>query len=64
MGRYHNIEVEDNITVTSMGEPSDRRLIVHRRSAGSNRFEIVGTQGKVVVENNKIAHRNSGYDRV
>jgi predicted dehydrogenase len=57
LGRYHNIEVEDQVTaylewpdgatgifVTSTGE-----------SPGSNRFEIVGEMGKVVLENNKIA---------
>ncbi len=56
LGRFHNIEVEDNVTaylewpngatgafITSTGE-----------SPGSNRFEIVGERGKVVLENNKI----------
>jgi predicted dehydrogenase len=56
IGLYHNIEVEDDVTaylefpggatgmfVTSTGE-----------SPGSNRFEIVGTRGKVVLENNKL----------
>src|SRR5437588_8377693 len=57
LGRFHNIEVEDNATaylewpngatgafITSTGE-----------SPGSNRFEIVGERGKVVLENNKIS---------
>ena len=57
LGRFHNIEVEDNVTaylewpngatgvfVTSTGE-----------APGSNRFEIVGERGKVVLENNKIS---------
>jgi len=56
IGRFHNIEVEDNVTaylewpsgatgvfVTSTGE-----------APGSNRFEIVGERGKVILENNKI----------
>ena len=56
LGRYHNIEVEDNVTayleypngatgvfVTSTGE-----------APGSNRLEIAGTRGKVVLENNRI----------
>ena len=55
-GRFHNIEVEDNVTaylewsnvatgvfITSTGE-----------TPGSNRFEIIGERGKVVLENNKI----------
>lgn len=57
LGRFHNIEVEDNVTaylewpsgatgsfVTSTGE-----------SPGSNRFEIVGERGRVVLENNNIS---------
>ncbi len=56
LGRYHNIEVEDDVTayleyangatgvfVTSTGE-----------APGTNRFEIAGTMGKVVLENNKL----------
>jgi len=56
LGRYHNIEVEDNVTayfeyangatgvfVTSTGE-----------APGSNRFEIAGTRGKVVLEDNRL----------
>src|SRR5258706_1521365 len=57
LGRFHNIEVEDNVTaylewpngatgvfITSTGE-----------SPGTNRLEIVGERGKLVLENNKIA---------
>lgn len=56
LGRYHNIEVEDNVTayfeypngatgvfITSTGE-----------APGTNRLEICGERGKVVLENNKI----------
>src|SRR5712664_212574 len=56
LGRFHNIEVEDNVTaylewpngatgafITSTGE-----------SPGTNRLEIVGERGKLVIENNKI----------
>lgn len=56
LGRFHNIEVEDNVTaylewpngatgvfITSTGE-----------APGSNRLEIVGERGKIVVENQKI----------
>jgi predicted dehydrogenase len=57
LGRFHNIEVEDNVTaylewpngatgvfITSTGE-----------APGTNRFEIVGERGKVILENNKIS---------
>ena len=56
LGRYHNIEVEDDVTayleyrngatgvlITSTGE-----------APGTNRFEIAGTRGKVVLENNRL----------
>ena len=57
LGRFHDIEVEDNVTaylewpnratgvfITSTGE-----------APGSNRLEIVGERGKLVVENQKIS---------
>lgn len=57
LGRFHNIEVEDNVTgylewangatgvfITSTGE-----------APGTNRLEIVGDRGKLVLENNKIS---------
>ncbi|WNR45971.1 Gfo/Idh/MocA family protein [Paenibacillus roseipurpureus] len=60
-GKYYNIEVEDDVTayleyangasgvyITSTGE-----------SPGTNRLELSGDRGKIVVENNKITfHRN------
>ena len=57
LGRFHNIEVEDDVTaylewangatgvfITSTGE-----------APGSNRLEIVGERGKLVVENQKVS---------
>jgi predicted dehydrogenase len=56
LGRYHNIEVDDNVTayleyangatgvfITSTGE-----------APGTNRLEIVGERGKLLLENSKI----------
>src|SRR4051812_46048390 len=56
LGRYHNIEVEDNVTayleypngatgvfITSTGE-----------APGTNRLEIVGTRGKIVLARDKL----------
>lgn len=58
MGRYHKIEVEDDVTayfehangatgvfITSTGE-----------APGTNRLEIVGEQGRLVVENDRILY--------
>jgi predicted dehydrogenase len=56
LGRYHNIEVEDNVTaywewadgatgvfITSTGE-----------APGTNRLELCGTRGRLVLENNRL----------
>src|ERR1043166_4187974 len=64
LGRFHNIEVEDNVSayleypngatgtfVSSTGE-----------APGSNRFEIVGTRGKLVLENNKLTFARNQAD--
>jgi predicted dehydrogenase len=66
LGRYHNIEVEDNVTayleypkgatgvfITSTGE-----------APGTNRFEIAGTRGKVVLENNRLAFTRNEADMI
>ena len=66
LGRYHNIEVEDNVTayleypngatgvfITSTGE-----------APGTNRFEIAGTRGKVVLENNRLTFTRNEADMI
>ncbi|MBI1176626.1 gfo/Idh/MocA family oxidoreductase [bacterium] len=66
LGRYHNIEVEDNVTaylewangatgvfITSSGE-----------APGSNRFEIAGTKGKVVLENSQLKFTRNEVDMI
>lgn len=66
LGRYHNIEVEDNVTayleypnaatgvfVTSTGE-----------TPGTNRFEIAGTLGKVILENNRLTLTRNAADMI
>lgn len=64
LGRYHDIEVEDNVTayleypngatgvfITSTGE-----------APGSNRFEIAGTRGRLVLENNRLHFTRNEVD--
>ena len=66
LGRYHNIEVEDDVTaylefpngatgvfITSTGE-----------APGSNRFEIAGTRGKIVLENDRLTFIRNEADMV
>ena len=64
LGRFHDIEVEDNVTayleyangatgtfVSSTGE-----------APGSNRFEIAGTRGRLVLENDKLRFTRNETD--
>jgi predicted dehydrogenase len=64
LGRFHHIEVEDNVTaylrwkngatgvfITSTGE-----------APGTNRFEIAGTRGRLVLENNKLTLTRNDTD--
>jgi predicted dehydrogenase len=66
LGRYHDIEVEDNVTgylewnngatgvfISSTGE-----------APGTNRFEIAGTRGKLVLENNKLHFTRNEADMI
>jgi len=66
LGRFHDIEVEDNVSayleypngatgtfVSSTGE-----------APGTNRFEIVGTRGKVVLERDRIAFTRNDADMI
>lgn len=64
LGRFHDIEVEDNVTayleyangatgtfVSSTGE-----------APGANRFEIVGTRGRLVLEGDKLRFTRNDAD--
>jgi predicted dehydrogenase len=64
LGRFHDIEVEDNVTaylefsngatgtfVSSTGE-----------APGTNRFEIAGTRGKLVLENSRLLFTRNETD--
>jgi predicted dehydrogenase len=66
LGRYHNIEVEDNVTaymeypngatgvfITSTGE-----------APGTNRLEIAGTRGRLVLENNRLTFTRNEQDMI
>lgn len=66
LGRFHDIEVEDNVSayleyangatgtfVSSTGE-----------APGSNRFEIVGTRGKLILERDKLNFTRNEADMI
>jgi predicted dehydrogenase len=56
-GRYHNIEVEDNVTVY-MEYPNGGTAVFITSTGeapGPNRFEIAGDRGRVVLEGGKMS---------
>jgi predicted dehydrogenase len=66
IGRYHNIEVEDNVTIFMEWRNGATGVFVSStgETPGANRFEIAGTRGKVVLENNKLAFTRNDADMI
>src|SRR5882762_3658571 len=64
MGRYHNIEVEDNVTAYLEYPNGATGVFVSStgEAPGTNRFEIAGTRGKAVLENNRLAFTRNEAD--
>lgn len=56
LGRYHEIEVEDNVTsYLEFGEGMTGIFVTSSGEApGSNRLEIAGTRGRLTLENDRI----------
>ena len=69
LGKYHNIEVEDEVTAFMQYENG---MVAHfitttAESPGSNRLEIVGEGGKLVVENGCVTfwrNRSSMFEQI
>lgn len=56
LGRFHNIEVEDNVT-SYMEFPNGASGVFTSTTGeapGTNRFEIVGTMGKLILHHDKL----------
>jgi predicted dehydrogenase len=66
MGRYHNIEVEDNVSIFLEWANGATGVFVSStgETPGTNRFEIVGTRGKVVLENNRLTFTRNDADMI
>src|SRR6266498_501416 len=66
IGRYHNIEVEDNVTVYLEWATGATGVFISStgEAPGTNRFEICGTRGKVVLENNKLSFTRNDADMI
>lgn len=56
LGRFHNIEVEDNVTAYFEYDNGASGVFISStgEAPGANRFEIAGTRGKIVLEDDQI----------
>lgn len=62
IGKYHNIEVEDEVTAYFEHENGmvGHFMVTTAESPGTNRLEIVGENGKLIYENEKLVyHKNN-----
>jgi len=64
LGRFHQIEVEDSVTAYLEWANGATGVFLSStgEAPGTNRFEIVGTRGRLVMENNKLAFTRNEHD--
>ncbi len=64
LGRFHNIEVEDNVTAYLQWKNGATGVFITStgEAPGTNRFEIAGTRGRLVLENNKLTLTRNDAD--
>lgn len=64
LGRFHDIEVEDNVTAyfEYPGGGTGTFVSSTGEAPGTNRFEIVGTRGRLVLENDKLQFTRNETD--
>ncbi len=64
LGRFHQIEVEDNVTAYLEWQNGATGVFVSStgEAPGANRFEIVGTRGTLVLENGKLMFTRNAAD--
>ncbi len=65
-GRFHNIEVEDNVTAwLEWANGATGAFIGSSGEApGTNRLEMAGTRGTLLLENNKLTFRRNDSDMI
>jgi predicted dehydrogenase len=66
LGRFHQIEVEDSVTAYMEWANGGTGVFVSStgEAPGTNRFEIVGTRGTLVMENNKVHFTRNEADMI
>jgi predicted dehydrogenase len=65
-GRFHQIEVEDNVTAYMEWPNGATGVFVSStgEAPGANRFEIVGTRGMLVLENGQLMFTRNASDMI
>ncbi len=63
-GKWHDIEVEDDVTAYMEYENGATGVFITSTAdtPGTNRFEVLGTGGKLVAENNKLIYYKNEID--
>ena len=66
LGRYHKIEVEDSVTIYLEWPAGATGVFISStgETPRTNRFEIVGTRGKLVLENDRLAFTRNEADMI
>lgn len=66
LGRFHQIEVEDSVTAYLEWANGATGVFVSStgEAPGTNRFEIVGTMGRLVMENNQVTFTRNEHDMI
>lgn len=66
IGRFHNIEVEDDVTIHIEWANGANGVFISStgEAPGTNRFEICGTRGKLVLENNRLTFTRNETDMI
>ena len=66
LGHFHQIEVEDNVTAYLEWANGATGVFISStgEAPGTNRFEIAGTRGRLVMENNKVTFTRNEADMI
>ncbi|MCE9610532.1 MAG: Gfo/Idh/MocA family oxidoreductase [Chthoniobacter sp.] len=66
LGQFHDIEVEDSVTCYLEWSNGATGVFISStgEAPGTNRFEIIGTRGKVVLENDRLTFTRNAADMI
>jgi predicted dehydrogenase len=66
IGRFHDIEVEDSVTVYLEWKNGATGVFLSStgEAPGTNRLEVAGTRGKLVLENNRLSFIRNDTDMI